>query len=401
MLAGKYPASISTLQAGVHLTTSTQLSKPQRAGIFRRMGDTYEKMSEYDHAIEHLNRAWEILGNPEDSAAQEEAAHIFSRMAWSLFHSGNLNKAKEVVLLAINFAEWSDNLGALAVAENYLGGICMRQGDLEQSARHTRLALSCWEKIGYTWGMANTLNNLGILAVISGDVRAALSNFESSLKLRRDLGDVEGLAIAYNNLGLFVAEQGDFEQAQEYLRKSLVLTRSLRMPYHTVTAFTRLAHVLICLGRLEEAAEQIGYGRILVQTANPLDINMELTIAEADLNLALEEYQEAERIALQAEQLAIKAGDELELSAALRIMVQCRIEGHDPDAAQGLLDRARQAAKTGGGDLALGRVEALAVRLALLNGDVVAAAKHYALAEEIFENVNAQFDLAQLKPAKR
>ena len=161
------------------------------------------------------------------------------------------------------------------MAENYLGGICLRQGDLPQAVVHTRQALSYWEQVGYSWGVANTLNNLGILEVTGGNIAAALINFEASLRLRRDMGDVEGLAIAYNNLGQLLRDQGDLEQAEHHFRDSLLLTRSLRMNFHSATSFIGLAQVLIYLGRLEEAGEQLEYGRVLAQGLNAPDLSAE------------------------------------------------------------------------------------------------------------------------------
>ena len=124
---------------------------------------------------------------------------------WAFSTRASWEKAKEAILSAAAFGQASKNLGALAVAENYLGGICLRQGDLAQVVVHTRQALSYWEQVGYSWGMANTLNNLGILEVTGGILAAALINFEASLRLRRDMGDVEGfwrlLTTTWDSLG--------------------------------------------------------------------------------------------------------------------------------------------------------------------------------------------------------
>ena len=93
------------------------------------------------------------------------------------------------------------NLTTLAMAENHMGGIVFRQGDLEQAMQHTRTAMDYWQEIGYIWGVAASLSNLGILESVSGNWQAAYNSFKRSLELRQKMGDVDGVAITNHNLG--------------------------------------------------------------------------------------------------------------------------------------------------------------------------------------------------------
>ena len=73
---GNYDTSLAVLQSGLDLMQSNLLSPAQRAGIYRRMGDTAHKKGDQDQAIDYLNQALEVIGEPEDTQSRVEAALI-------------------------------------------------------------------------------------------------------------------------------------------------------------------------------------------------------------------------------------------------------------------------------------------------------------------------------------
>jgi predicted ATPase len=71
---GKFDASLAMLTAGKDLTNSSQLTSAQTASLYRCMGDTLRKTSDYKQAIQVLTMALEILGTPFEDESLEEAA---------------------------------------------------------------------------------------------------------------------------------------------------------------------------------------------------------------------------------------------------------------------------------------------------------------------------------------
>ena len=170
---GNYDTSLAVLQSGLDLLQSTLLSPAQRAGIYRRMGDTAHKKGDQEQAIIYLKQALEVIGEPDDTPSRVEAALIYARLGWCYFMQSDFESAKEAVMKSMHYAGIAKNLTTLAMAENYLGGILFRQGDLEQAMQHTRTAMAYWQEIGYSWGVAAALSNLGILESVSGNWQAA------------------------------------------------------------------------------------------------------------------------------------------------------------------------------------------------------------------------------------
>ncbi len=269
---GNYDTSLAVLQSGLDLLQSALLSPAQRAGIYRRMGDTAHKKGDQEQAILYLKQALEMIGEPDDTQSRVEASRIYARLGWCHYMQSDFESAKEAVMKSMHYAGIARNLTTLAMAENYLGGILFRQGDLEQAMQHTRTAMTYWQEIGYSWGVAAALSNLGILESVSGNWQAAYNSIKRSLDLRQKMGDVDGVAITNHNLGQLVRDLGDVVQAELYYRDSLAVSRPFQMNWHAANSYVGLAQSLLYQGKIDEAAEALQESFRLAQEINAPDV---------------------------------------------------------------------------------------------------------------------------------
>lgn len=394
---GNYATSLEVLQSGLDLLESPVLSAAQRAGIYRRMGDTAHKKGDQESAIHYLEQALELIGDPQDNQGRIEAALIYARLGWCHFMRSNFDSAREAVIESMHYAGLAKNLITLAMAENYLGGILFRQGDLEQAMVHTRTAMSYWQEVGYSWGVAAALSNLGILESISGNWQAAHNSIKRSLELRQKMGDVDGVAITNHNLGQLARDMGDAEQAEHYYRDSLAVSRPFQMNWHAANSFVGLSQSLLGQGKIDEAAEALQDSFRLAQEINAPDVTVEASCTMAEILLAQGKLLEAEESAQRAVKLASQIGVGPLMATAWRLTSASLLRQGNIKAAQGTLVKAWKALEDGPDPLEAGRLHVQSMVLALALSDHPQAQEHRAAAEKIFSQLGALRDLSLLK----
>jgi predicted ATPase/class 3 adenylate cyclase len=397
---GNYEASLAVLQSGLDLLKSKLLSPAQKAGIYRRMGDTAHKKGDQEQAIIYLKQAMEIIGEPYDNPSRIEAALIYARMGWCYFMKSDFEMAKEAVNQSMVYAGVDKSLTTLAMAENYLGGIFYRQGDLQQAVQHTRTAMAYWQEIGYSWGVAAALSNLGILENASGNWQAAYNSIKRSLDLRQKMGDVDGVAITNHNLGQLVRSLGDMAQAEQYYRDSLAVSRPFQMNWHAANSYVGLAQSLLCQGQLDEASAALEEGFRLAQEINVPDVIIEAYCTEAEIWLAKNELSQAEESAHNATQLAAQIGGGPLLATAWRLTAASRLRCGELKQAGAALDTAWQALADSPDELEEGRLHAQALLIALASQSPEQAEAHRQIAERIFKHLGVTRDLALLEAAQ-
>lgn len=394
---GNYDTSLAVLQSGLDLLESALLSPAQKAGIFRRMGDTAHKKGDQEQAIIHLQQALAVIGEPYDTQSQVEAALIYARLGWCLFMQSDLENAKEAVMKSMLYAGKANNITTLAMAENYLGGILYRQGDLQQAMQHTRTAMTYWQEIGYSWGVAAALSNLGILESVSGNWQAAYNSIKRSLDLRQKMGDVDGVAITNHNLGHLVRNQGDVVQAELHYRDSLAVSRPFQMNWHAANSLVGLAQSLLCQGRIDEASEALQGGLHLAQEINAPDVIVEAYCTTAEIQLTQDRLPDAEESARSAAALASQIGVSPLLATAWRLAASSLLRQGRAQDAEKALDMAWQALADGPDKLEDGRLHAQAMLIASAAGNADQARFHREAAEDAFKHLGASRDLALLE----
>ncbi len=381
---GNYDTSLAVLQSGMDLLQSKLLSPAQRAGIFRRMGDTSHKKGDQEQAIYYLEQAIKIIGEPYDNPSRIEAALIFARLGWCYFMKSDFEPAKEAINQSMVYAGLAKNVTCLAMAENNLGGIFYRLGDLPQAMQHTRTAMAYWQEIGYSWGVAAALSNLGILESASGNWQAAYNSIKRSLDLRQKMGDVDGVAITNHNLGQLVRNLGDAPQAELYYRDSLAISRPLQMGWHAANSYVGLAQSLLYQDKISEAVEALQECFRWAQEVNAPDITVEAYCTQAEIQLVNNELVQAEESAQEASKLALQIGVSPLLATSWRLISICLLrQGSISDARQAL-ETAWKALAEGPDPLEEGRLHTQAMSIALASQDQALAEVHREAAEQLF-----------------
>lgn len=394
---GNYDTSLAVLQSGLDLLQSTLLTPAQRAGIYRRMGDTAHKKGDQEQAIIYLKQALEVICEPDDIPSSVEAALIYARLGWSHFVQSDFESAKEAVMKSMQYAGIARNLTTLAMAENYLGGILFRQGDLQQAMQHTRTAMSYWQEIGYSWGVAAALSNLGILESVSGNWQAAYTSIKRSLDLRQKMGDVEGVAITNHNLGQLVRNLGNVVQAEAYYRDSLAISKPFQMNWHAANSYVGLAQSLLYQGKVDAAYESLRESFRLAEEINAPDVTIEAYCTLAEIHLAKEQLVDAEECAQSAVELASQIGVSPLLATAWRLTSSSLLRQEKIEKAKQALENSLQALKDSPDRIEDGRYHVQAMLVAIAEHEKEQAVLHRNNAEQVFNELGASRDLLLLE----
>lgn len=397
--AGAYERSETILKEGLAWAEGRDLPPIQRAGLYRRLGETAQKRGKFVASGEYYQRALSILDAPGDEEGQVEVARILTGAAWTHFLQGELQRAREKAGTAVEHARAAGNRTEVARAENVLGGIYYRLGEWMPAMHHTMRAMVLRELMGYSWGVAASLGNLGILAISAGDWPKAEEFFQKSLALREDIGDIEGVAIAYNNLGVLVRDQGKLDEAETCFRESVSAALSIGLAYEVANSTAGLADTLVLQGRIEPAREAVTASLDQAQAIGAQSVAAEAHRVRAKILLAQSARDEAAQAARKSAAIAAEIRIPRLLAAAWRVLAECELQRGNIASAGQVIAKAWEIADHGelNDELERGRIAAQAARVDLACGDVREASENLRIAREIFRRLGADLYLEAVK----
>jgi predicted ATPase/class 3 adenylate cyclase len=192
----------------------------QNIALRRKISTTFERIGDFDRALEHLEAAQKIISES-NLAFPVEVAKNLSNTGWINFRRGELDQAEKNLSKALALVATSSQYDVIASIYNRLGGVLYQKDELEQSSYYVRKSLVLREEIGDLSAVARCYNNLGLLAWKQGNWDDALDDFSRSIQLNQNLGDVEAMILLNNNIGLLQTDKGNLDVALEHLNDSL------------------------------------------------------------------------------------------------------------------------------------------------------------------------------------
>ena len=395
--SGRYEEAIAVLNAGLALAETISIDACYHASLFRRLGETAQRQGNLEVARQYFKVSLSFFDHPTGQSEQIEKTRSLLRLAWSHFLQGDVSMALRIALSGLEEASEAESLRDLAMAENLLGGIYHRSGDLVRSIEHTQRALSLREQLGYTWGVASINSNLGILAVADGQWVEAEAYFETSLHMRERFGDIEGVVISRQNLAMLYRDMGDLVRANECFQQGLQIAADRGMGYHIVTLCLGLAEVLSMQGLHDQAQEMWQQGKQQAQQVDSRDLLAEACYVEAELLLGGSKHAEAYQRAQHAAMLAADAGAKRLQAAACRLASSCALQLDKLPQAHLWLAKARSALDEVTDQLELGRIKSQSGLVHLAEGDIAQATDLLLAARKLFVALGAKRDLGYLE----
>ncbi|HKX33440.1 MAG TPA: tetratricopeptide repeat protein [Blastocatellia bacterium] len=220
-------------------------------------------------AAEELAEALVKAGNPAERAAllAEDRELMTAELSEALLTQGQLlvdqgtyDQAREILGLALEVAERSNDESHKAEAIDNIGHVYRSQGNYSQALVQYRKSLKISEAIGNRLAVARTLNAIGVVYWGQGDYTLALEYYQKSLKISEEIGNQPRMARALGNIGNLYQDQGDYSQALEQYQKILKIFEDLNDEANIAGTLGNMGSVYALQGNYAKALEQFQKG---------------------------------------------------------------------------------------------------------------------------------------------
>jgi tetratricopeptide (TPR) repeat protein len=181
------------------------------------------------------------------------SAGILARM------QGDLTAAAELLGEALTLYNGLDDTLGIALALTSLGTLSFEQSDYDRAQTCFEESLTRYQQLGDTRRVGIALNNLGNIAYKKGDLEQAEARYRAALELLTgDAADQQMIALIMTNLGEIARLHKNYRQACQLLAESAEIYRTLNDNQGLLLCLNNLAEIAIDLGHAELAAELLG-----------------------------------------------------------------------------------------------------------------------------------------------
>ena len=208
------------------LAFTTAKSDQLKCKIFCKMGDIYQRMSDYDQAYYYFSLA--------DSIAEPDSldkVKIAQSRTWINYLEGNLNEFKklidEVKQTLANIDLSDEVIKELARIENFYGVYYSAVGDIDRAMEHYFQALNYYELIKDVHGKAVINNNMGDMLVKIGRFSNGLKKLFYSYNSDKMRGNYLGVAITANNIAECYFYMNQLNKAEEFYNEYLTINKKI------------------------------------------------------------------------------------------------------------------------------------------------------------------------------
>lgn len=281
------------LDAGVFSESSQNDNSSIIADCFQKLGKIHNKFSEFDKALESLEKAKKIheeLGSQAEIAIDlTEIARVqmniskfpqaleLSNQAMKIHEQagnrkgvadclrtiadinrrmGKYDDALQFANKSLTEAQASEDNKAIASSLNIVGAIQNNLGSYDEALTNLKKALQVAEASGDQWEIAPVLSNTGAVYGAMGNRTEARDYFQRSLKIREELQDSLGVAVSLNNIGIVNHDLGNYTQALDCYKRSLKMLQEIGDKNKVAMSFNNIGAVNVELGNYTEALER-------------------------------------------------------------------------------------------------------------------------------------------------
>jgi predicted ATPase/DNA-binding SARP family transcriptional activator len=212
---GEYRASISSYETAAALCRPGCLPR-----LEHKLGNAHHRRGDWEMAEQHYLLALDELG-AENNLAQR--SNIFADLSRNTYLRGDPKQALELANDALELAEGSSDLSAMAKAHNTLGILARSIDDYEQAIHQLTQSLEIADELKDLDSRIAALNNLALVYRDAGEIEQAIAYNQTALDLCRQQGDRHREAALLNNHADLLHASGRADEAMEYLRQAVVI----------------------------------------------------------------------------------------------------------------------------------------------------------------------------------
>ncbi len=393
LLLAEYAAAEAHYREGLRLLAEqADADKHTRVRLHRLLATLFERRSDYDAAFDWIERALAIAAD-----APLELARCDLVAAMLHFRRGAYEPALELARQGLAIAEKLEAVADQAYAHLLIGTLRRDQSDFAASIAAIERARALFEQINDLNQLSNALNNLGMVYQQTGQWQQSVESYERSLSISENIGDVLAVARTSNNLAVILVGRNELQRAAEmYKLSSEQFARIGSQLGVAVTTYNR-GEVLLLQDQATAALKLFERSIELFEQIKVRNFLPEVLRLAAEATLAREQIAAAREYAARSLALADELGMAVEVAVARRVQGQIALHQHDLVLAGTLLTQALDELRPLDNRYELGKVLVWLARLAMQQARIAQAGEQLAQAERIFQELDAQRDLAALQ----
>jgi DNA-binding CsgD family transcriptional regulator/tetratricopeptide (TPR) repeat protein len=246
-------------------------SSPASPALYRARGQAYEIPGEFEQAEHDYMLAWEAARTLHDRQAEWQSA-IDLGFLWA---GRDYAKTESWFRQALGLAQLLDDPALHARSLNRVGNWHLNVEQPGEALRYHKEALSIFEKLNDSHGIAETLDLLGMTSYLGGDLIQGTVYYEQAIALFKELDNRQGLTSSLATLTMrsptfhtdMMVAAGSLAQAQQDAESALKI--AYEIGHRSAEAYA-LFQLGLCLGSQGE------YGRALAAVQQSLDIADEI-----------------------------------------------------------------------------------------------------------------------------
>jgi predicted ATPase len=310
---GPYDKALTNYQ---EVLERVQGDSTQTADICCRMAVVFERQSQYDKAIEWLQRGLEIM---RDDGNQAILSRLYMQLGLIGWKQGRLEDAFTWATKAL--------VKDSSQAHNLLAILHRARGELEVALSHCDKSIELSSAASDLINLSKGYTNRGVILVDMDKWNEAVHAYQRALELLIDTGDVYVYAMTLGNLADLLIHLGDLDAAYRYAKTALDESLALESDLDIALAHLNMGEILLEQGEFRRARIEhleVGLAQLLKHDIEDLHSQAERDIAQTFLQEGLLDE------ALEAAKRALLAANEpmswIDLGAAQRILGQITIK---------------------------------------------------------------------------
>ena len=181
--------------------------------FYRSAAYTYQKMKNYDEAIENYQKALHIHKKNKDSM---NMAYIYSNIGTIYSRQGNFEQADDYYQKALGIIKDTNSYN-LAVLYNNLGTLFNRQDKKKEALPYLEKAAKILHEIKNQRLFAVVNNNLGVIYFETGEKERGINILKNVLKISRENGFLSAALTTSGGLLEKYHEMGEIDSSYRYM----------------------------------------------------------------------------------------------------------------------------------------------------------------------------------------
>jgi tetratricopeptide (TPR) repeat protein len=205
----------------------------------------------YGQNQDDLDSLQQVLKTSEESAKPL----ILIEIANLYYADERTNEALRTATEAISLAKENNNKEQLAIINNSIGMMHVRQGNYENAVSYYKKAIRNAQNVEVSNILLNAYDQLSICYYYLGDIAKMKEFSQKTLDLSKKINDKEKEASSLQKLGMYFYQKGEFDKTLDYWKKQLDILKEYGSKTDLALAYNNIGVIYKKWGDYEKAIE--------------------------------------------------------------------------------------------------------------------------------------------------